>query len=187
MKKSFLIWAVLVAVALFFSGCLTCEKKVYTFEIKSDNSGRLTIKYINIMSIKDDSLDVSEEDFQSLQNDYLNGEELQNSFPDATVVSRKLFKEGGVLCGEVVYDFPDLRAAKLFKYKGQGPFMYCLGCNSLDAEYYNESNGEYGNENMPVVFWEEGTKKLTMTTDVTTPDETTVSLLDNYLEYQKSH
>jgi hypothetical protein len=187
MKKSILIWTALVAIILFLSGCLTCEKKVYTFEIKGDNTGILTIKYINIMSIKDDSLDVSAEDFQTLVSDYYDGEELQNAFPDAKVVNRRLFKENGVLCGEVIYEFSDISAAKLYKYKGEGPFMYCLGCSSLDSEYFSESNGEYGGDVMPVVFWEEGTKKLSLTTDVTYPDETTVSLLDNYLEWEKSH
>ena len=181
-----MIWTVLAATVLFLSGCLTCEKKVYTFEVKSDNSGRLTVKYVNIMSIKDDSLDVSSEDFQSLISDYMDGEELQNAFPDATVLSRRLYKEDGVLCGEVIYEFSDLNGAKLFRYKGEGPFMFCLGCYSLDSEYYSESNGEYGGEVMPIVFWEEGSKKLTLTTDVTYPDETTVSLLDNWLEWEKS-
>ncbi len=184
MKKSYLIWATLVMVVLFLSGCLTCEKKEYTFELTGDNSGRLTIKYINIMSIMDDTLDISEEDFQTLLNDYYDGEELINSFPDATLSSKRLFEENGVLCGEAVYEFSDLKGAKLYQHKDKGPFMYCLGCYSLDSEYYSESNGEYGGDVMPIVFWEPGGKKLTLTTEVTYPDETTVSLLDEYLEWE---
>lgn len=186
MKKNIIILTILAAVVTFLSGCLTCEKKEYTFEMTSDNTGRLTIKYINIMSIKDDSLDVSEDDFQTLLNDYYDGEELQNSFPYASVISRKLFEENGVLCGEVVYEFYTLKGAKLYRYQGKGPFMYCLGCNSLDSEYFSESNGEYGGDIMPVVFWEEGAKKLKLTTDVTVPDETTVSLLDEYKNWEKN-
>jgi hypothetical protein len=186
MKRTILIWSVMVSVVLFLSGCLTCEKKEYTFEMTSDNTGRLTIKYINIMSIKDDSLDVSADDFQSLLNDYYDGEELQNAFPYASVISRKLYEEEGVLCGEVVYEFYTLKGAKLFRYQDKGPFMYCLGCNALESEYFSESNGEYGGDVMPVVFWDQGAKKLKMTTDMTMPDETTVSLLDQYKTWEEN-
>ena len=58
--------------------------------------------------------------------------------------------------------------------------MYCLSCYSIDSEYYNESNGEYGGDIMPVVFWDPDLKLLQLTTDVTTPDETTLSLLDRW-------
>jgi hypothetical protein len=187
MKRNFLIWTILISAVLFLSGCLTCEKKEYIFELTGNNSGRLTIKYINIMSIKDDTLDVSVEDFESLLNDYYDGEELQNAFPDATVVNRRLFREGDVLCGEVVYEFSDLNSAKLYQHQGKGPLMYCLGCYSLDSEYFSESNGEYGGEVMPIVFWEQGTKKLKLVTDVTYPDETTISLLDNYLKWEEGN
>ena len=185
MRKNYFIWTALVMTVLFLSGCLTCEKKEYTFELKGDNSGRLTIKYINIMSIMDDSLDISSEDFESLLNDYYDGEELQNTFPDATVLSKRLFEEDGVLCGEVIYEFAALDAAKLYQFKGKGPFMYCLGCSSLDTEYFSGSNGEYGGDVMPIVFWEQGTKKLQLTTDVTYPDETTISLLEDYRQWQE--
>lgn len=184
MKRNYLIWTIIIATVLFLSGCLTCEKKEYTFELTGNNSGRLTIKYINIMSIMDDTIDVSAEDFESLLNDYYDGEELQNSFPEATVVSRRMFEENGVLCGEVVYEFANLNGAKLYQHQGKGPVMYCLGCASLDSEYYAESNGEYGGEVMPIVFWEPGTKKLKLVTDVTYPDETTISLLDHFLQWE---
>jgi len=34
-----------------------------------------------------------------------------------------------------------------------------------------------------VVFWDQGLKTLTLSTDVTSPDETTIGLLDKYLEW----
>jgi len=180
MKKNLLIWAGLISAVLFLSGCLTCEKKEYTFKFTGDNSGQLTIKYINIMSTKDDTIDNSEEDFTSLMNDYLEGTEVENEFPDATVVSKELFEENGVLCGRIVLDFQDLAAAHLYQHKGKGPLMYCLGCYAIDSEYYSESNGEYGSDIMPVVFWDNGLKQLDLGTIVTTPDETTVGLLERW-------
>jgi hypothetical protein len=180
MKKNSLIWIGLISAVLFLSGCLTCEKKEYTFKFTGDNSGQLTIKYINIMSTKDDTIDNSEEDFTSLMNDYLEGTEVENEFPDAIVVSKELFEENGMLCGRIVLDFADLAAAHLYQHKGKGPLMYCLGCYSIDSEYYNESNGEYGSDIMPVVFWDNGLKQLELNTVLTTPDETTVSLLERW-------
>jgi hypothetical protein len=184
MKKQFLVWTGIIVAVLFMSGCLTCEKKEYTFEFTDKESGRLTIKYINLMSTMDDSTDISEEDFTSLINDYYEGSEVENEFPEATLISKRLFEENGVLCGEIVLEFSDLAAGHLYQHKGKGPLMYCLGCYSIDSEYYSESNGEYGGDVMPVVFWESGLKELTLSTDVTFPDETTVSLLARYNEWQ---
>lgn len=184
MKKNYLIWILVIFTVLFISGCLTCEKKEYTFEFTGKESGRLTIKYINLMSIMDDSVDISEEDFSSLITDYYEGTEIENEFPDAVVVSKRLFEENGVLCGEIVLEFSTLATGHLYQHKGKGYLMYCLSCYSIDSEYYSESNGEYGGDIMPVVFWDSNLKNLTLSTDVTFPDETTVSLLDSYTEWQ---
>lgn len=183
MKKYYLGWIGVVITLLFLSGCLTCEKKEYTFEFTGKDSSRLTIKYINLMSTMDDTVDISEEDFTSLITDYYEGTELENDFPEATVVGKRLFEENGVLCGEIVLEFTGLAAGHLYQYKDKGPIMYCLSCYSIDSEYFNESNGEYGGDVMPVVFWDQGLKTLTLSTDVTFPDETTISLLDKYQEW----
>jgi hypothetical protein len=184
MKKNFLIWIGVILTVVFMSGCLTCEKKEYTFEFTGKDSGLLTIKYINIMSTMDDTVDISEDDFTSLIADYYEGSEVENGFPNSTMISKRLFEENGVLCGEIVFEFTGISAANLYQHKGKGPIMYCLGCNSLDSEYFAESNGEYGGDIMPIVFWESGLKTLTLTTDVTFPDETTVSLLDHWKSYE---
>jgi hypothetical protein len=184
MKKNLLVWIGVIITVLFMSGCLTCEKKEYTFEFTGKESGRLTIKFINILSTMDDTVDISEEDFSSLITDYYEGTEIENGFPDATVVEKELFEENGVLCAKIVLEFTDLAMGHLYQHKGKGPLMYCLSCYSIDSEYYSESNGEYGGDVMPVVFWDPGLKNLSLSTDVTYPDETTVSLLDRYNEWK---
>jgi hypothetical protein len=184
MKKYYLGWFAVIITVLFLSGCLTCEKKEYTFDLTGKDTGRLTIKFINIMSTMDDTVDVSEDDFTSLMSDYYKGTELENGFPDATVISKRLFEEDGVLCGEIVLEFTGMAAGHLYQHNGEGPIMYCLSCNAIDSEYYNESNGEYGGDIMPVVFWANGLTTLTLKTDVTSPDETTISLLDKYKEWE---
>jgi hypothetical protein len=184
MKKNYLVWLGLIFTVFFISGCLTCEKKEYTFQFTGKESGLLTIKYINLMSTMDDTIDISEEDFSSLMTDYYEGTEVENEFPEAIVKSKRLFEENGVLCGEIVMEFTGLAMGHLYQHNGKGPLMYCLSCFSIDSEYYSESNGEYGGDIMPVVFWDPGLKNLTLSTDVTTPDETTVSLLDRYLAWE---
>ena len=55
----------------------------------------------------------------------------------------------------------------------------------LETESYDNSNGYYGGEIMPVVFWESTLSKVNLITAITTPDETTVSLLDDFLEWKE--
>jgi hypothetical protein len=185
MKKTLIALPAIALALLFISGCLTCEKKEYTFKMTGKNSGTLTIKYINIMSSMDDSLDVSDEDFMSLINDYYTGTSIEDEYPGTTLVDKKLYEENGVLCGEITLAFSDLSQVKIYQHDGKGAYMYPLNCGSLDSETFDGGNGEYGGDNMPVVFWDQGSKSLTMTTTVTVPDETTLSLLDEYLEYKE--
>jgi len=81
MKRNLLIWTILIICGIVPQRLPDLRKERVYFWADRNNSGRLTIKYINIMSIKDDTLDVSVEDFESLLNDYYDGEELQNAFP----------------------------------------------------------------------------------------------------------
>ncbi|MCB0806584.1 MAG: hypothetical protein KDC05_12360 [Bacteroidales bacterium] len=161
------------------SGCLTVEKKQYTFELKDNNSGTLTIKFINIMSMKDDTLDVSEGDFDELIGTYIEGDELEKDYEKALVRSKRLFIEDGILCGEVIIDFENLADVGLYQYDNKGPYMFNVG-NFLDSESFYQSNGEFGGEIMPVVFWDKSEKTLELTTHITDPDESTVSLAKSY-------
>jgi len=179
MKRT-LISFFLTGVILFASGCLTVEKKEYSFRINKDNSGTLTIKFVNIMSSMDEEQDVSETDYTELIDNYMNGSEMEDTYPNAVLESKRLFEENNQLCGEVVFSFSDYREAKLFMYSKNAPLMYSL-CGFLDSEAYFTSNGEFGGEDMPVVFWDNDLSELKLVTKITEPDETTVSLLTQYL------
>jgi hypothetical protein len=158
------------------TSCLTVEKKEYTFQLKDNTSGTLTIKFINILSMKDDTTDVSASDYSELMNSYINGDQMESDYENAIVRSKRLFEENGVLCGEVIIDFSELSNVGLFQYEPKGPYMINVG-SFLEGETYLTSNGEYGGDIMPVVFWPKGNESLTLTTYVTSPDETTVGLL----------
>lgn len=169
----------LIVMAVVAGGCLTYEKKEYKFVLNSDTSGTLIIKYYNIMSVMDDTLDVSEEDFEVLISEYLNGNKIENNFPGALNIKKRLFEENGVLCGEVTMDFSKLEDVKLFKYSGVGPLMF-NAVNFEESETYFSSNGKYGGDIMPVVFWDGKSKKCELTTEYTHPDKTCISLLSRF-------
>lgn len=169
----------LAIMLMALTSCLTVEKKEYTYEITGNNSGRLTIKFVNIYSIMDEGKDVSIDDFKELVNTYINGDQIYQDFPAATNIKKRLFEENGQLCGEVTLDFPFLDAARLYQLDNNSPIMMCISA-AYDSETYLNSNGKFGNDHMPVVFWPAGTKKMQVTTVISTPDETSVSLVEPY-------
>jgi hypothetical protein len=183
MIKKAIHYSALVLFMAMLSSCLTVEKKVYTFELKDNNTGTLTIKYINILSMIEDTIDVSREDFDELISSYIDGNEIELEFQNAQVRGKRLFEENGQLCGEVIIDFNDLASVGLFQYDSKSPFMFNVG-SFLDSETYLNSNGDYGGDIMPVVFWPRSMKNLSLTTYVTDPDETTFSLLDEYKNWK---
>jgi len=170
-------------ILLFLSSCLTVEKKEYTFQMKDKNSGTLTIKFINILSMKDDTSNVSESDFEELIAKYIDGNEIEADFENAIIRGKRLFEEEGVLCAEVIIDFNDLASVGLFQYDEESPYMFNVG-SFLDSESFLKSNGRYGGEVMPVVFWPESLTNFELTTYLTSPDENTISLLYQYKNWQ---
>lgn len=183
-KSIFLIMIVLFAVMM--SSCLTVEKKEYNFELTGENSGRLTIRYINILSVMDDGQDVTTADFQELLDKYINGDQILQDYPGATNIKTRLFEDNNQLCGEVSLDFADLSSARLYQYDKKSPVMMCISA-AYDSETHISSNGSYGNDFMPVVFWPAGSKKMNVTTSVTVPDETSMSLLDAYHKWKAAN
>ena len=179
MKRSSISLFLIVVLSIMITGCLTVEKKEYTFQMKDNNSGTLTIKFINLISMMDDTTDVSGADYVELMNSYINGSQIESDYENAIVRSKRLFEENGVLCGEVIVDFTDLTSVGLYQYEAKGPYMLNVG-SFLEGETFLNSNGDYGGDVMPVVFWPKGNETLTLTTYVTTPDETTVGLLSHY-------
>ena len=174
---------VLTIIVLIFSSCLTVEKKEYSFELTGNNSGRLTIRYINIISVMDDGKDVSQEDFVDLTERYINGDQLEQDFPGATNIKTRLYEQNNQLCGEVTLDFPSLSSARLYQYDKNSPLMMCISA-AYDSETYISSNGSYGNDYMPVVFWPASTKVMNVTTSVSVPDETALSLVGEFRKWK---
>jgi len=113
----------------------------------------------------------------------IEGNEIEKDYPDATIRSKRLFLEDGKLCGEVIIDFENLSQIGLYQYENKGPYMLYVG-NFLDSETFMQSNGEFGGEIMPVVFWPKSERTLKLTTHINEPDETTLSLVSEYNNWQ---
>lgn len=184
MKNTLAFISSLVLIALLFSACLTVEKKEYTFEFTGENSGILTIKYINIISTLDDGNDVSDDDFDELINTYLYGNELEDDTPNANISSKRLYEENNQLCAEVIIEFFDLASVKLHQFEKNGGYYYAL-CQCLNAESYLYSNGTFANPEVPIVMWPAKTNKLQLVTQISEPDEASISLLPHYLEWKQ--
>ncbi|MEI6123454.1 MAG: hypothetical protein WCQ95_07470 [Bacteroidota bacterium] len=183
--KRVLLFVAIAVFAFFLSSCLTVEKKQYTFEITGKGAGKLTVKYINIMSNVDSAGYTEIKDFEELLSDYVNGSKIEDAYPEATNIKKRLFEENGVLCGEVTMDFPSLVASRLYQFDSKSPIMFYA--SSVDGESYVESNGVYGGDKMPIVMFSGKLKKLTVTTSVSTPsDESYVSLLGEYKKWKRN-
>jgi hypothetical protein len=160
-------------------GCLTVETKEYSFKVKKDKSGSGKIKYINIMSDNKDSANIVESDYNDLIESYLHGKKLEEEFPAIKNVQKKLYEEDNQLCGELTFDFDDITKLKFYKYKDDGPWCYYISNFNFSSgtESYFSSNGTYGGENMPVIFWDSDLKSFEFKTTVTQPGKNTQSLL----------
>lgn len=178
-QKFFKILLILI-VPLSIAGCLTCERKEYTIQLTGEKSGRLTIKYVNIFSSLIDSTGELAADYDEMMNLWFNGEKLERDFPQAKKVKKRLFKENGTLCGEVIMEFEDISKAHLYRYLGKGPYMFSMSGVNDDGENFLQTNGEFGGDKMPVIFWPEDTRTLRFSTKIAIPDSTCVSMLEQW-------
>ena len=168
---------------LEFTACLTVESKEYHITLNPDHSGEAVIKFINIMSEADDTVDISNDDFHQLIDFYLQGNQLEKENPGFHNVKKRLFEQDSVLCGEITFTFDSLGSVRIFKYDANSPFMYAVG-SPLSSEQYVESNGMLGRDWMPIVFWPEDSRDLYIKTKVVSEVSFHRSLLKNYREWQ---
>lgn len=151
---------------LIFVGCLGVEKKEYTIKLKDGQSGTATVKYINIFSNDDDEKDVSFKDFGELVSDYLQGDKIEKDYPGIRDVKKRLFIENNAVCGEITFTFDSLSQIRLYRFE-DGPIMYYVNSGSSPSEKFDSSNGMFGGDIMPVIFWNKSMKELLFKTRVT--------------------
>ena len=173
------------SIVFISSGCLTVEFKEYIIRMKTDRSGEATIRFVNILSEADDTTDVSSDDFQQLIEFYLEGNQLEKDNPGYRNAKKRLYEQDGVLVGEITFTFDSLSALRIFKLDKDSPYMYFVG-HPLSSEQFVESNGSYGRDWMPVVFWPKDTKELSLKTKVVSEVSHQRSLLKNFKAWQSA-
>lgn len=172
-------------IVFIFSGCLTVEFKEYTIRMKNDRSGEATIRFVNILSEADDTTDISADDFQQLIEFYIEGNQLEKDNPGYHNAKKRLYEQDGVLVGEITFTFDSLSVLRIFKLDKDSPYMYFVG-HPLSSEQFVESNGTYGRDWMPVVFWPRDSNELTLKTKVVSEVSHQRSLLKNFKQWQSA-
>ncbi len=150
---------------LFLTGCLAVKQKEYRIRLQTDNSGEATVKFIDIASESDDTVDISQDDFRQLIEFYFEGTGVEQEYSGFRNVTKRLFEDHGVLSGEIHFTFDSLASLRLFKFDAQSPLMYFIG-GELATERILETNGKYGGEGMPVIFWPNDIGELYLKTRV---------------------
>lgn len=178
-----LISLFIIVLALELPSCLTVESKEYHIKLNADHSGEAVIKFINIMSEADDTVDISDDDFHQLIDFYLQGSQLEKENPGFHDVKKRLFEQDSVLCGEITFTFDSLGSVRIFKYDANSPFMYAVG-SPLSSEQYVESNGMLGRDWMPIVFWPRESRDLYIKTKIVSEVSFHRSLLKNFKAWQ---
>jgi hypothetical protein len=185
MSRIISLLLILTTISAILSGCLTVESKEYRIKLKSDLSGEATIRFVNIQSESDDTLDISGDDFHQLIELYLQGNRIENDNPGFRNSHKRLYEENGVLVGELTFQFDSLSAVRLFKYDTNSPYMYFVG-SPLSSEQLMETNGVYGADWMPVVFWHRDERELFVKTRVVSEVPHRRGLLRHYKEWLAS-
>jgi hypothetical protein len=176
--KRFILFIIIFVFSLSLIGCLTIETKEYSFKLKKGTSGEGTIKYINIMRT-DDSASTIENDYDELVNTYLKGNKPEDEMSGIKNVKKRLFEEDNQLCGEITFEFDDIRSLRFYSYNNEAwcyyiPAVTLFGSN----ETFFSSNGTYGGENMPVIFWDDKEKSFEFKTTVSESSKNKTKLLD---------
>jgi hypothetical protein len=169
-----LLRVVTLVLALFaFGGCLTAEHKITRITLNADGrSGSGTVVFSNISSQPGDTADVSKEDFHMLITEYYQGNKFEIENKGMKNVRKRLYKVEGKLMGEVTFDFDNLADIGFYQYTADGPYMYyTVGEGFFTSGQYEESNGSYGGEKMPVVFWDRTQREFYFKMALSTPQE----------------
>jgi hypothetical protein len=180
--KKLIRFILLIVVPVSLASCLTCERKEYVFQLTGENTGRLTIKYVNIFSSLIDSTGEIFADYDEMTDMWLKGEKLERDFPNAKKIKKRLFEENGTLCGEITMEFDDLSKVRLHRNINGGPYLFSMSEVNDDGETFLQTNGEFGGDEMPVVSWPEDSRTLRFSTKIATPDSTCLSMLKMWKE-----
>jgi hypothetical protein len=153
--------AVLLAISVLISGCLTAGHKEMRVSLNPDGrSGTATVLFSRIHSeATSDTSDLTKDDFNSLITEYYQGSKLSVMFPNISNIKKRIYLDGNELMGEMTFSFSDIADLGFFRYQGTGPFMYyTLADGYFSSGTFEASNGSFGGDKMPFIFWDASTR-----------------------------
>lgn len=170
----------LVFASLFLGGCLTAGRKVITLRVNPDGTGSGTMVFHNISSMQEEEQDNSLADYSRLVDTWVNGNTFEQANPTLHDVKKRLFAEGNQLNGEITFEFYHYSDIGLYRYQNSGPWMYYTQMNASEIEKFDSTNGEFGGETMPVIFWPEKTKEFRVVNTFESGERPVTSLYSQY-------
>ena len=168
------------AASLLLAGCLTAERKVITLQVNPDGTGSGTIVFYNLKSMQEDESDRAHIDYARLVDTWLHGDEFEQANPALYNVQKKLFASGKQLNGEVSFDFYHYADIGLYRHNDVGQWMYYANLNTSEIEQFDTTNGQFGGDYMPVIFWPEEATIFEITNKFETEGRPEQSLLPLY-------
>jgi len=87
----------------------------------------------------------------------------------------------------VIMEFDDLSKVSLYRFQDTGPYMFSLSGVNDDGETFLQTNGAFGGEKMPVIFWNEDVQSLRFSTKIAEPDTSCVSMLQQWETKQEAY
>lgn len=166
--------------ALSLTGCLTAARKAVTLRVNPDGTGTGTMVYYDIASMQEEETDNSLTDYSRLVETWLHGSVFEQANPALVNVKKRLFAEGNRLNGEISFEFLHYSDIGLYRHRDTGPWMYYALMNQSEIEHFDSTNGEYGGQTMPVIFWPEGTKEFRIFNAFESGERPVVSLYPQY-------
>ncbi len=184
--RFFATLVLLTVIAFGSSGCLTAEHKEVRLSLNPDGKGgHGVITFTNISSEPGDTIDVSHEDFNSLITEYYQGRKVETDNKGMHNLHKKLFRDGNSLMGQIDFDFDDISKVGGYQFKGKGAYMYYTVADGFfTSGQYEASNGTYGGEKMPVIFWDSSERELYFKMALSTPQEVRHSLADMFTNWE---
>lgn len=173
---------------LLFGGCLTASHKEMRLTLNPDGkSGSGMILFSHIHSeATEDTTDATKKDFNSLISEYYQGKKFEMATKGIKNIKKRLYLDGKDLMGEITFDFADIADLGFFRYNGRGPFLYyVLADGYFTSGQFEVSNGSYGGEKMPIVFWDENTKDFYVKVGLSSPQSPERSIIPLYQAWVK--
>ncbi len=146
-----------LAASFLLAGCLTAERKVITLQVNPDGTGSGTIVFYNLKSMQEDESDRALTDYSRLIDTWLHGNEFERANPALYNVQKRLFANKEQLNGEISFDFYHYGDIGLYRHNDVGPWMYYAYLNTSEIEQFDTTNGQFGGDYMPIIFWPEKT------------------------------